>query len=98
MDVREFRLALSADAPPAGASDLLQALWYDAKGNWARAHQIAQSVQGKAGARVHAYLHRKEGDLDNAGYWHERAGSAMPEVTLEQEWESLAAELLSKDA
>ena len=75
MNIAEFRRTLTADAPPAGAGALLQALWHDAKGDWKRAHEITQAVKGKAGARVHAYLHRKEGDLGNAGYWHERAGS-----------------------
>ncbi len=30
--------------------------------------------EGVAGAWVHAYLHRKQGDTSNAGYWYERAG------------------------
>jgi hypothetical protein len=97
MDIDEFRLALTADAPPAGASALLRALWHDAKGDWQRAHEITQGVKGEAGARVHAYLHRKEGDLDNAGYWYERARAEMPDTTLEQEWETVAAQLLGKD-
>ena len=97
MNLDEFRLALTADAPPAGASELVQALWHDAAGNWKLAHEITQSVKGKAGARVHAYLHRKEGDLDNARYWHGRAGTTMPATTLEQEWEALAADLLKKE-
>jgi hypothetical protein len=94
VDLKEFQRLLALAAPPAGAGKLLQALWYDAKGDWGRAHEIVQSVKGKAGARVHAYLHRKEGDIDNANYWHERAGTSMPKVTLEKEWEMLVAELL----
>lgn len=70
MDQREFRKSLAARTPPAGASKLLQALWHDAKGDWPRAHEIVQAVKGATSARVHAYLHRKEGDLDNAKYWH----------------------------
>ena len=96
MDLREFQSSLASAAPPAGMAKLLQALWHDAKGNWHRAHEIVQSVQGKAGARVHAYLHRKEGDRDNSNYWHERAGSTMPDLPLEKEWEVLVAELLTK--
>lgn len=94
MNLREFRQSLAAPAPPAGLNKLVQALWHDAKGDWNRAHKIAQSVQGKAGARVHAYLHRKEGDLDNANYWYDRSGAKMPKTPLEKEWEALVNELL----
>ena len=94
MDLDELRKSLVGKAPPAGLSKPLQALWHDAKGDWRRAHEIAQSVKGKDGARVHAYLHRKEGDLDNARYWHGRAGTQIPTVTLEQEWQELAMALL----
>ncbi len=94
MDLREFRQSLAAPAPPAGLSKLVQALWHDARGDWKRAHEIVQSVKGRASARVHAYLHRKEGDLDNANYWHDRAGTRMPKVPLENEWEALVTELL----
>ena len=94
MDKREFQQSLSAQTPPTGAGKLLQALWHDARGDWKRAHEIVQSVKGQASARVHAYLHRKEGDLDNANYWHDRAGTKMPKIPLEKEWETLVTELL----
>jgi hypothetical protein len=97
MDLDELRKSLAGKAPPAGMSEPLQALWHDAKGDWRRAHEIVQSVKGKAGARVHAYLHRKEGDLDNARYWHDRAGTEVPAVTLEQEWEMLVQALLREE-
>jgi hypothetical protein len=97
MDIREFRQSLVADSPPPGVSALLEALWFDAKGSWQRAHEIVQAIDGKQSARVHAYLHRKEGDLDNAGYWHARASSTLPDTTLEQEWETLASTLLDKE-
>lgn len=73
------------DLPP-----LLAALWWDARGDWARAHELAQSVETAEGAWVHAYLHRKEGDLGNADYWYRRAGRRRPAVTLEEEWADLA--------
>ena len=95
MDIDEFRHSLVAGAPPTGMSRLAQALWYDAKGDWTRAHEIVQSVNGKSGARVHAYLHRKEGDADNARYWHDRAGTKMPTIPLESEWQALVEELLN---
>jgi hypothetical protein len=83
---------LATDEPPAGAA--LRALWWDAKGDWEKAHEAAQSDNGGQAALVHAYLHRKEGDLGNAGYWYRRAGRAMPRGTLDEEWQALAAEML----
>ena len=76
-----------------GLPPLLAALWWDARGDWARAHELAQSVETAEGAWVHAYLHRKEGDLPNAEYWYRRAGKRRPAVTLEQEWAAIAAAL-----
>lgn len=73
---------------------LLQALWYDYRGNWEKAHQIAQDLDGPEAAHVHAYLHRKEGDLGNAGYWYRRAGQVPAAGSLADEWRSLVALLL----
>ena len=94
MELDELHASLTANEPPAGLNRLLQALWHDAKGDWQRAHEIAQSVKGAAGARVHAYLHRKEGDLSNADYWYGQAHAKRPKVALEEEWKDLAQELL----
>lgn len=82
--------------PPAGASGALAALWHDARGDWVRAHELAQEDRSREGAWVHAYLHRKEGDLGNAGYWYAHAGRSRPadDVTLPAEWEQIARELL----
>ena len=96
MKIDEFRQSLADKTPPRNASKVLQALWHDAKGDWQRAHKIVQSVPGKAGARVHAYLHRKEGDRDNANYWYDRADTKMPKIALEKEWETLVVELLGQ--
>ena len=94
------RSVASAAAPPAGAGLALQALWHDARGDWDRAHVCAQEDHGRDGSWVHAYLHRKEGDLGNAGYWYARAGRKMPaqNVTLEAEWAAMATELLGKNS
>ena len=43
---------------------------------------------------VHAYLHRKEGDEPNAGYWYRRAGREFHRATLEEEWQALVEGLL----
>ncbi len=85
---------LAASEPPAGASAALRALWWDAKGDWDKAHEAAQSGDGAQAALVHAYLHRKEGDLGNAGYWYRRAGRDVHRGTLDEEWQALAAEML----
>lgn len=77
--------------PPAGAPQA--ALWWAARGEWARAHEAAQSDAGRDAAWVHAYLHRVEGDLDNARYWYGRAGRPVGEGALEAEWEAIAAAL-----
>ena len=94
MDPTAFRNSLAAESPPAVLSGALQALWWDAKGDWDRAHGRAQDQDDAAGAAVHAYLHRKEGDLGNAGYWYRRAGRPVASGALAAEWEALAAELL----
>jgi hypothetical protein len=90
MDLDEFRLTLSGEAPPPGLSELLRALWLDMKGDFDGAHAIAQDVHTADGARLHAYLHRKEGDLSNAGYWYRRAGARVETGSLDAEWEALA--------
>src|SRR5438552_1206439 len=96
MSLEDFRVSIASHAaPPAGLSLPLQALWHDAKGDWERAHDAAQNDHGRDGSWVHAYLHRKEGDLGNAGYWYARAGKPMPaaRVTLEEEWAAIAEAL-----
>ena len=94
MTLQEFRDSLSKDEPPRQASLALAGLWWDAKGDWTRAHESAQQDEGAAGAWVHAYLHRKEGDASNAGYWYGRAGKTPARTSLEQEWTEIAEWLL----
>jgi hypothetical protein len=95
MDLAMLLRSLADPAPPAGASLALQALWWDAKGDWDQAHAAAQAENDAAGAAVHAYLHRKQGDLGNARYWYGRAGRQPAGGALQQEWETLARELLA---
>ena len=94
MTLDELEATLSDDAPPAGLPDAVRALWHDARGDWSEAHRVAQDVEGPDGAWVHAYLHRKEGDLGNAAYWYRRAGRERTTVPLEEEWAAIAEELL----
>ena len=91
----ELEASLSEAAPPPGASTLVRALWHDGHGDWDEAHRIAQSVDDADGAWVHAYLHRKEGDLSNAGYWYSRAGRPRREGSLDEEWAEIAEALLA---
>lgn len=85
-----FCETLHHNSPPALPDDILLALWYDAKGNWHEAHEIAQSQEGNQPYdRLHAYLHRKEGDTWNANYWYRRANTPTPKASLEQEWQAL---------
>lgn len=95
MSFEEFRESLKDISPPTGLSPALLALWHDARGEWEHAHRIAQDDPSSAGSWIHAYLHRKEGDPGNAGYWYRRCGrTAPPEGTpLETEWERIARTL-----
>jgi hypothetical protein len=91
MTVEEFAAAGSMEFEGA-----LLALWWDGKGNWQKAHEIAQDVAGADGAWVHGYLHRKEGDEGNAGYWYRRAGRMVARGDLRLEWESIVREMLER--
>lgn len=93
-NLEEFRGSLVRDNPPEGLSLALAALWWDAKGDWTRAHESAQKDQGAEGAWVHAYIHRKEGDLSNAAYWYRRAGKPTARGSLEDEWAEITGSLL----
>ena len=93
MTLSEFKATLNEKNPPANLDTLLQALWHDANGDWDKAHTLAQDVADADGSWVHAYLHRKEGDLSNASYWYSRAGRQRPDVSLEEEWERITEEL-----
>ena len=86
MTAEEFRTSLSVEEPPAGLEAPLAALWWDAKGDWARAHALVDELETADGMAVHAYLHRKEGAASNADYWYERAGRRFHRPTLEDEW------------
>ncbi len=94
MNYQAFMASLSAAEPPAGLSSAAEALWHERRGNWDRAHRLAQSQDDPAGYRVHAYLHRVEGDFDNAAYWYGRAGIAASQAPLRQEWEEILRSLL----
>lgn len=85
---------LNTDCSQFSNSAELTALWYDGKGDWEKAHDQVDQLSGKTAARVHAYLHRKEGDLWNADYWYARAGEKRPHLSLEEEWGELVERFL----
>lgn len=89
MNVKEMRESLSLPAPPEGLPVTLLALWWDAKGDWARAHALVDELETPEGMAVHAYLHRKEGEAWNADYWYKRAGRGFHRGKLDAEWEAL---------
>jgi hypothetical protein len=95
MTIDEFVESLAGKQPPNELSDTLTSLWWDKKGDWDKAHAIAQNIPTAQGSAVHAYLHREEGVLWNADYWYSRAGRQRPDVSLETEWQQLVAEMLA---
>jgi hypothetical protein len=92
--MKEFRASLELAEPPNEFPAPLAALWWDAKGDWARAHGLVDDLSTPDAMAVHAYLHRKEGVEWNADYWYSRAGRKFHRPTLEAEWQALAAGLL----
>jgi hypothetical protein len=95
MTLVELESAATAHTPlPSDADPLLRALWDDATGNWEGAHDLVQKIESADAAWIHAYLHRKEGDLPNAQYWYRRAGKPVASGPLPDEWREIARALL----
>ena len=91
MTFAEFKGTLTQKKPPAGLTPALVALWWAGKDQWDKAHQIVMDEDNKECAWVHAYLHRVEGDLGNAGYWYRQARRPVPTKPLAAEWSAIAA-------
>ena len=96
MTLNAFRASLETRRPPAGLGKPLEALWYAGRGDWDQAHRIAMSAKSRDAAWVHAFLHRQEGDLDNARYWYRQAKQREFSGALEEEWEAIAVALLGR--
>ncbi len=94
MTAEEFRQSAHTASPPPGLTAPLEALWWDAKGDWARAHGMVDELETPEAMAVHAHLHRKEGAQSNADYWYVRAGRRFHRLALEDEWQALAQGLL----
>jgi hypothetical protein len=95
MSLDAFLQSLSAAEPPA-LSPSLRALWFDGKGDWNAAHKCVDDKADPQSMWVHAFLHRKEGDLSNAAYWYRRAVREPHKGPLEVEWREIAEALLSQ--
>ncbi len=93
-NISEFKLSLEKDSPDSDLSIQLLALWYDAKGDWNTAHKQVDHLNDRASARIHAYLHRKEGDIWNADYWYAKAGEKRPQISLDGELDELIQRFL----
>ena len=90
----DFKASLSDAAPAPNLSPPLAALWWAGKGKWDTAHRIVQDEDTADAAWVHAYLHRVEGDLGNAGYWYRQAGKPVATASIESEWDAMVTALL----
>lgn len=94
MDIVSFVASLKSQFPPIDISVYLLALWYDGKGEWDKSHTTIQDVDTNNAAWIHAYLHRKEGDIFNADYWYRKAGKARPAISLQDEWQTLVESMI----
>jgi hypothetical protein len=97
LTLSDLESAASARRPlPQDADPLIKALWHDATGNWSDAHELVQNIDSAEAAWIHAYLHRKEGDLQNAQYWYRRAARPAAGGPLPDEWRAIAQSLLKE--
>jgi hypothetical protein len=96
MNLKDYKSTIASGRMPNDLSDALKAMWYAAAGDWDRAHDIAQEISDSEGSWIHAYLHRKEGDLSNAAYWYRRAGQPVCNTSLDQEWDDITTALLQR--
>jgi hypothetical protein len=89
-----FKRSLSAKKPPSDLSPALKALWWAGNDTWDKAHDIVMSEDDADCAWVHAYLHRVEGDRDNARYWYRQARREPATGEFTEEWAAITAVLL----
>jgi hypothetical protein len=94
MTFDDFYNSLTGSQPPMGLTPALIGLWWDAKGDWKQAHERAQEDEGPEASWVHAYLHRKEGDQENAAYWYRRARKPVCLEPFDAEWRSIVSDLV----
>jgi len=91
----DFNDSLKDGILPSEWPEALKALWFDANGDWKASHDIAQDIETLLGSWIHAYLHRKEGDEFNAGYWYRRAQRNFPDMSLTKEHQQITEYILN---
>lgn len=96
MDYLQFNHTLDMGKPPENFHDVLKAIWWERKGDWDTAHKIIQNLPGADAAWVHAYLHRKEGDMHNANFWYKKAGKSFFDMDLVEEFREITKSFLPK--
>ena len=96
MNLSKFKDSIQEGKMPEGMTVYLQSLWLDGNGDWTKAHGLIDQMEDEDAAFLHAYLHRKEGDIGNASYWYRRAGKTKPSIGLEQEWEQMVLYFLDQ--
>jgi hypothetical protein len=97
MTSADLAQAATLGSRPSQETDpVIRALWLAKAGHWDEAHDLCQDLPDPAGAWIHAWLHREEGDLSNAAYWYARAGKPVPakNASLADEWARIAHTLL----
>ncbi len=94
LTLQQFEESITGSQPFKDLPVYLQALWYDARGDWDKAHHLVDHLSDKTACAIHAYLHRVERDHWNANYWYNKAGKTMPVITLKEEWKQLVQSLL----
>lgn len=97
MTETQFLKSLNKSAAPAGLSTYLKAMWLVHNNAWNAAHDIVQDIDSPTAARIHAYLHRVEGDEWNAGYWYRRAGISAASGDLNEEWHAIVRDIINRE-
>jgi len=98
MNFAVFQASIADQQPPENLTAPIEALWWDAKGDWTRAHQLVDELETPEAMAVHAYLHRKEGEQWNADYWYRLAGRTYHRTKLSDEWKALLEGLLHSES
>ena len=93
MQMQEILNQIESGSGILNHSPALTALILAGKEKWYEAHATVQDKTDRMSAAVHAYLHRREGDIWNANYWYRQAGRKPFVGSLEDEWRALVREL-----
>ncbi len=92
----EFLNSLKDESPPQGISPELEALWLEGSGNWESAHEAVKENESPNIIWIHAYLHRKQRDINNAKFHYSLAKKSYPDISSEEEFIQIAEFLLQE--